>query len=122
MLLRAICMELLSGDGRRDPAREQVEALRGPRAGLGGEREERQAGVGDELERLVREVELAHEGVAEALAAGVVDAHVMRGPKGAERVRARRELSDEVGEVAVVRVAARLRAEARDDVVRDLVP
>jgi hypothetical protein len=40
--------------------------------------------------------EVADDGVVEVLDAGLVDADVVRGPSGAERLALRRQLSDEV--------------------------
>ena len=58
----------------------------------------------------------------EALEPGVVPADVVGGPERPEQLAARRQLTDEVGELAVVRVAAGFRAQDGDDVVRDAVP
>ena len=71
---------------------------------------------------LVGEFEVADDGVVEALGAGLVGADVVRGPAGAERLAAGGELADEVGEVAVVRVAAGFGAQDRDGVVGGAVP
>jgi hypothetical protein len=65
-----------------------------------------QAGVGRELHHLEGQGEVADDGLMEALGAGLVQAHVVRGPAGAELLAARGELADEVGQVAVVWVAA----------------
>ena len=67
--------------------------------------------VGGELHRLVGEGEVADDRVVEALGAGAVEADVVRGPADAELVAAGRELADEVGEAAVVGVAAGLGAQ-----------
>ena len=60
--------------------------------------------------------------MVEALGAGLVGADVVRGPAGAEVLAARGELADEVGEVAVVRIASGLGAQHRDGVVGDALP
>jgi hypothetical protein len=48
--------------------------------------------------------------------AGAVKAHVVRGPALAELLAAGRQLADEVGERAVVRVLPGLRAQVRDQI------
>jgi hypothetical protein len=53
--------------------------------GLGGVGEERQAGVGGEVEPVVCQVEVADDGMAEVLDAGVVKADVVRGPAPSTR-------------------------------------
>ena len=60
--------------------------------------------------------------MVEALGARLVGADVVRGPADAEVLAARRELADEVGEVAVVRIAAGLGAQHRDGVVGGALP
>ncbi len=60
--------------------------------------------------------------MAEAFEAGVVEADVVRGPARAEHLAAGRELADEVGETAVVGIAAGLGAQDGDGVGRDLLP
>ena len=92
----------------RRPAGEQVQRLLRLRAGLGGVDEHRQAGIGDELHRLVREVSSPTTGWWKRLTPGVVPADVVRGPERPERLAPRRQLADEVGEVAVVRDRGRL--------------
>src|SRR3954451_15820049 len=91
------------GCGR--PAGQQVKRLLGRRADLGRVERQAQPLVGVERERLVAELQLADDRVLQALASGPVEAHVVRGPADAELVAARRELADEVLEVAVVGVA-----------------
>src|SRR5213080_4412514 len=58
----------------------------------------------------------------EALGAGVVEADVVRGPAGAEGLALRRQLSDEVREATVARVATGLGSQDRDGVGRNLIP
>jgi hypothetical protein len=82
-------------------------------AGLGGVGEERQPRVGDEVEPVVGEVEVADDEMVEVLDAGVVEPDLVCGPPGAERPALRCELADELRELAVVRVAARGRAQIR---------
>ena len=67
-------------------------------------------------------LEVAHDGVPDVLDAGAVDPHVVRRPPGAELVAARRQLADEVGQPAVVRVSAGLGTEDRHGVVRGALP
>ena len=107
---------------RRGPAAEELEGFLVARAGLGGVGEDRQAGVGGEVQALEVEAEVADDGVVEALDAGDVEADVVRGPVGAEHLALRRELADEVREVAVVGVAAGGGAQHGDDVARGAVP
>jgi hypothetical protein len=57
------------------------------------------------LHRLVAEVEVADDRMVNPLGAGAVEAHVVRGPAGAELVAGGRELPDEVRQAAVVWVA-----------------
>lgn len=65
-------------------------------AGLGCVGEQRQAGVGREVESVVGQAEVADDGMAEVLDAGVVKADVRRGPAGAKRPALRCEFGDEV--------------------------
>src|SRR5215212_11799464 len=104
------------------PAREEVEVLRGRRAGFGGIGEHRQAVIGRDLHRLVGELEVADDRVVQALDACVVEANVVRRPLGAERLALRRELSDELGQAAVVRVATGFGAQDRDQLIGHVVP
>ena len=78
------------------PAAEEVERLLGAGAGFGGVGEERQPGVGGDVEAVEAEAELADDGVVEVLDGGGVEAHVVRGPVGAERLALGGELADEV--------------------------
>src|SRR3954452_20163683 len=89
---------------RRRPACEQVERLLRGRAGFGGEDRDAQAVVGAELHRLVGEGELADDRMVDVLGAGAVEAHVVRRPAHPELVAARRQLADEVRQVAVAGV------------------
>jgi hypothetical protein len=75
-----------------------------------------------ELERLVADLELADDSVVDALGAGAVEADVVRAPAGAELVAAGRELADEVGQTAVVRVASSLRAQVGDEIRGHALP
>jgi hypothetical protein len=86
-------------------AAEQAERFGGSCAWVGGVGEDRQSGVEDELEALVVELEVADLVVAEVLDAADVEADVALCPVLAELVAAGRQLADEVGEVAVIRVA-----------------
>src|SRR4051812_28249465 len=91
---------------RRRPAAEEPEGLLVARARLGGVGEDREPAVGGEIEALEVQLEVADDRVAEALDAVEVEAYVVRGPVGAELLAPRRELADEVREVAIVGVAA----------------
>src|SRR5829696_4300891 len=102
---RGSALLLLDGGG---PAAEEVERFVRFGAGLRCESQEVQAGIGGELHHLEGEGEIADDGVVEALGAGLVQTHVVGRPAGAELLAARGELADEVGQVAVVRVAAGL--------------
>ena len=81
-----------------------------------------EAGVGAELHRLVAEIQLTDDRVVDTLGAGAVEAHVVRRPADAELVAARRQLADEVGELAVVGVAACLGAQVSDELGGDVLP
>ena len=81
---------------RGRPAREEVQRLFGPRAGLSGVRQDGETGVGPELRHLKRQAEISDDRVVNMLGAGLVDADVVRGPSSAERLALRRQLSDEV--------------------------
>ena len=116
-----ICM-VVSSSGVAVQLASRFSASSRLRAGLGGVDEHRQAGVGDELHRLERQVQLADDRVLEALDAGVVVADVVGRPERPEHLAARRQLADEVGELAVVRVAAGFGAQHGDDVGRDALP
>ena len=102
-------------------AGEQLERVVGRAGGLGDVDEQVLALVG-RRERLVGEVEVADHGVVESLGAGGVDADVVGGPAGPELLAAGGELADEVGQVAVVGVAAGFGAQDGDGVVGGLVP
>ena len=56
----------------------------------------RKAGVCGEVKPVVAQVELAHVGMVEVLYAAVVEADVVRGPAGAERLALGCELADEI--------------------------
>ena len=81
---------------RRRPAPEEVERLLGLGAGLSGVREDGKVGVSPELHHLERQAEVSDDRVVNMLDARLVDADVVRGPSGAERLALRRQLSDEV--------------------------
>ena len=49
-----------------------------------------------EVQPVVAQAELADDGMVELFDAGVVEAHVVRGPAGAERLALCCELADEV--------------------------
>src|SRR6266536_320998 len=82
-------------DGGR-PAAEELERLFRARTGFGGVGEDRQPVVGGEVQPVVAQAELADDGMVEVLDAGVVEAHVVRGPAAAERLASCCELADEV--------------------------
>ena len=58
----------------------------------------------------------------DVLEAGVVPADVVGGPERAEELAPCGELADEIGELAVVRIATGFGAQDGDDVVRNAVP
>jgi len=91
-----VCGVRRLGVGGGRPAAKELERVLGAAPGLGGVGEERQAGVGGEVEAVVRQVEVADDGMVELLDAGVVEADVVRGPARAERLALGRELADEV--------------------------
>src|ERR1700730_12818623 len=86
----------LSGVGGGRRAAEELERLFGARTGLGGVGEDRQAGVCWKVHPGEAQAELADHGMVEVLDADVVEAHIVRGPTGAERLAVGRELADEV--------------------------
>src|SRR6478672_2422388 len=90
------CGRGLGGVDGRCPAAEELQRVLGARAGLGGVGEERQAGVGGEVQPVEAQAELADDLMVEALGAGVVEANVVLGPAGAERLALGGELADEV--------------------------
>jgi len=59
-----------------------------------------------EVQAVEAQIELADDRMVEVLDGGCVEANVVRGPAGAERVALGSELADEVREVAVAGVAA----------------
>jgi hypothetical protein len=85
---------LLVGCG--GPASEEAERFGGPGSGLGGPDGERLPGVGGELHAVVGEAEVADDGVVVVLAAGVVEANIVRRPMGTELRALGGELADEV--------------------------
>ena len=130
MLLRVICMEVsVSGTGegcvggRGDPAGQQVERLLGAASRVRRCRSRCVRPVSAESSSdLVGELELADDRVVKALGAGLVVADVVRRPPGAELVAAGGQLADEVRELRVVRVAAGLGAQVRDEVRGGALP
>lgn len=90
------------GSVRRSPAREQLQPLLRRRGGLRGVGEHRQARIGGQLHRLVRELEIADDRMVQVLGTRPVEAHVVVRPARAELLALRRELADEIGGVAVV--------------------
>src|SRR3954454_19098198 len=107
---------------RGGQAAEEVERVGGASPWVGGVGEDGEAGVEDDFQALVVELEVADVPVVEVLDAADVEADVVAGPVLAELVAAGRQLADEVGELAVVRVAAGGRAQRGDDVACDAVP
>src|SRR5207247_519763 len=61
-------------------------------------------------------------GVVEALGPGVMQAHVVSCPAGAELLAASGKLADQVSQVSIVRVSSRLGAHDGDGGVRGSVP
>ena len=78
--------------------------------------------VGDEVERVEVEREVADERMMDSFRAGAVEGDVVSGPSDAECVAAGGEFADEVGESSVERVASGLGSKDADGVVGDLVP
>src|ERR1700712_2605128 len=71
---------LASGSGRPDggccgPGGEQLEGVRGGGGGFRGVDREAQPGVGDHVDALVGEFQIADDGVVEVLGAGTVQTH-----------------------------------------------
>jgi hypothetical protein len=91
-------------------------------AGFGGKDRQPQSRVACKLHHLITELELADDGVPQALGPGLVVADVVRGPPGAERLAADRQLTDEIGQRAVMGVAAGHRAQGGDEVLCRLLP
>lgn len=86
----------LGGVAGGGPAAEELQRLLGAGAGLGRVDGDRQPGIGGEVHPVVAEGEIADDGVVEVLDAGGVEADVVRGPAGAERLALGCELADEV--------------------------
>ena len=102
---------------RRRPAREEVERVFRCGAGLGGICRDPQACVRGKVHRLERQGQVADDRVMEALYPGAMEAHVVRGPPGAEGLAAGRQLPNQAGQCLVVRVASGLRSQQRDRVL-----
>src|ERR1700733_453454 len=113
------CGVLLQGGG---PVGEQLEVFVGCGAGFGGVAGHGQAAVGGDFHRVEGEVESAVGGGTEMLDAGAVQPYVVRGPPGAKRLAAGGQLTDEVGQAAIVRVTAGFGAQQRDGYVGGVVP
>src|SRR5580698_4873700 len=113
----------LSGHlSRGRPAREQLQAVRAGSSGSCGVDEQGEAGVSWKLHGLEIEVEEADDRVADALMAGAVEPDIVGGPPGAEYLTAGGELTDQLDQLLVLRVAASLRTEHGSDVVGGTVP
>src|SRR6266508_1662671 len=78
--------------GLSRPAGEEVQRVLGRGAGFGAVRVQPQTRVRGELQRLVRQREVADDRVTQVLDPGAVEAHVVRGPPGTERLAARGQL------------------------------
>src|SRR4051794_7788603 len=83
---------------------------------------DRQIRIGRQLHRFEAERQLAHNRVLEALGSLVVEPHVVLCPQTAERLALQREFADQLAEALVIRVAASLSAERRDNIARNLLP
>lgn len=90
--------------------------------GFDGVGDDGQAVVSGQGECLAGEFELAGSMVAQGLGGRGVKLDVVGGPPGAEFFAAGRELTDQVGQAAVVGVAACLDAQCGDGVAGDTVP
>src|SRR5829696_8757070 len=88
------------------PTGEELQRRVRRAVGLGAVHDQELARVGRQRRGLEGQLEVANERVVDALAAGQVSLDVVRGPPHAEVVAARREQTDQVGQVAVVGVAA----------------
>jgi hypothetical protein len=89
-----ICTDhLLVGCG--GPASEEAERLGGFGSGFGSPDREHLACVGGDLDAVVREGEVADDGVVQVLGSRVVDADVVGRPAGAELGALGGELTDE---------------------------
>ena len=106
----------------RGPAGQQPQRVPGGRTGLGGVDEERQPGVGREIQALVHKTEVPDRGVPELLESGVMLAHVGGRPPGAELLTARGKFPDEVGQATVEGVTAGLGPQDRHRVIRGALP
>ena len=95
-------LRLMSGRRRilefagSSPTRKQFEAVLRPRAGLGGVDEQRQSRIGRQFHALIPQFELANHRMMQVLHAGAVQAHVVRGPPGAEILAAGGQFADEL--------------------------
>src|SRR3954451_10127160 len=106
------------------PAGQELEAVLGRCAGFGGVDGQRQLPVvgGGQVQGVVDQLEGADGGVAELFGPGVVDAHVVRGPAGAELLADGGQLPDQFAQVLAVGVAAGLGAQQRDGDVGRALP
>jgi len=104
------------------PGGEELEGVVVWRAGYGGVGGEGKAGLRRQFHGVEVDGDEADDGVAEGLAAVVVQADVVLGPGGAEFLAAGGEFADEAGQVHVVRGASGLGAQQRDGGVHRLRP
>ena len=95
-------------------SREEAQGLLGGRVGLGGVHEQDEAVVGRELHRLVAQIQLADNGVADLLDTGAVETHVVRGPPDTELLAAGGQLAHQIGQRLVVGVSAGFLPQDRD--------
>ena len=100
--------------GRGGPTGQQVQGVVGGRVDCGGVDEQALGGVGGKRQGLEGQLEVTDDRMVDEFDAGRVDADVVGGPTASEVVAAGGELSDEVGQVTVVGIAACFGAEQRD--------
>lgn len=122
LLPLALLQRLLGRVLGRGPAGQQTQRVPGGGTGLGGIDEQRQAGVGGEIQALVHEVEVPDHGMPEMLEPGVVLAHVVGRPPRTELLTARGKFPDKVGQAPVEGVPAGLRPQDRHRVIRGALP
>src|ERR1019366_1876344 len=92
------------------PVGEELERLGGWCGWLDRVGDDGQSGVAGQVQRFTGQLKCAGDGVVHLLGGGAVEPDVVAGPPGAELLAAGGKLADEVGEAAVVRVAAGLDA------------
>lgn len=105
-----------------NPGAEHVESVLSRRARFGRVQGESESGVGQHVDALIAELEVADQPVAEQLDAGADVADVVRRPPLQELRASGDELTDQVVELLVVRIATYLGPQDRDARVSSLIP